>query len=423
MLEDRRPLLVAVPPPGGNDDDALAFLMQNPGLDAHRDTVVDVACAPSTEDAYSGDIRLRQSVELKFGDFLDYFHAKRTDQAHWLRETEDDLQFYLAQCPLFTSSPQDTPAVLSELLPGLPPKPSILGNDVALTQINLWMTVAPSETSVHYDAYENVLHVLAGAKHVRLYPPTATPHLCPHPVYSKSANHTTLSLADSKALDACLHMDFTVLAHQALYIPEGWWHQVRSDAFTVAVNYWFDGMRPTLLRDPLVVPYYARVLLEDMMRLQRETCLANHVDTARQRVLAKRPSTLLESTEALEGWLVSVQGTAAHDDDAIQDVLLAAPSAIVYQLGLVMAKSHPRLWQTLLEYASEVVVERWTELWDDHKGVCEATEVATASDYFGQIFATCNDPSQLQQTFLAKKDAFAAKCARDVMRLMFGFEK
>ena len=33
----------------------------------------------------------------------------------------------------------------------------------------------------------------------------------------------------------------TVNAGEALFIPEGWWHQVWSEAGTIAANYWFDG--------------------------------------------------------------------------------------------------------------------------------------------------------------------------------------
>ena len=32
----------------------------------------------------------------------------------------------------------------------------------------------------------------------------------------------------------------TVKAGETLYLPAGWWHHVRQEGFTVAVNYWYD---------------------------------------------------------------------------------------------------------------------------------------------------------------------------------------
>lgn len=32
----------------------------------------------------------------------------------------------------------------------------------------------------------------------------------------------------------------TVKASETLYLPAGWWHYVRQEGFTVAVNYWYD---------------------------------------------------------------------------------------------------------------------------------------------------------------------------------------
>ncbi len=43
------------------------------------------------------------------------------------------------------------------------------------------------------------------------------------------------------ALPAEAHpIHITVRAGETLYLPAGWWHYVRQEGFTVAVNYWYD---------------------------------------------------------------------------------------------------------------------------------------------------------------------------------------
>lgn len=58
------------------------------------------------------------------------------------------------------------------------------------------MSVRASRTSLHYDAYRNVLVVLHGCKKVTLYPPSQSAYLYPYPVYSRSANHSRVNVAE-----------------------------------------------------------------------------------------------------------------------------------------------------------------------------------------------------------------------------------
>ncbi|CAK4648333.1 unnamed protein product [Aphanomyces euteiches] len=331
-------------------------------------------------------------------------------KTHWLMDTEDELKFYLAQCPLYSTS-AETPAVLPHLLTHLPPKPPCL-DAIELTQVNLWMAVTPSETSLHYDAYENILHVLHGAKHVRLYPPSAVAAIEPHPVYSKSANHTTLSLADSKALPG--FVDFTVAANQALYIPEGWWHQVRSEAFTMAVNYWFNGMRAQLLGDGDMQPYYARVLLEDLIRTTRQTKMATYAAKCRLDLQQVCPLNHLQDVESVVAWLERCEETMSTA------ILVTLEHPLLYKVSLELSERHRERWSRILDNASVHLVEHLTELWEDHDAIVRALDGLTSAEYFDKIFGCSNDAEQLQKSFLQKKDAFAAECSREVMKSMFG---
>lgn len=81
--------------------------------------MVEIACKERSGGCYNGNEKARQSVELKFGDFVDYYQAAFKKQSHWL-QTVDDLEFYLAQCPIAVLKPDATcanaslPAVMDD---------------------------------------------------------------------------------------------------------------------------------------------------------------------------------------------------------------------------------------------------------------------------------------------------------------------
>ncbi|EQC38431.1 hypothetical protein SDRG_04140 [Saprolegnia diclina VS20] len=411
MFADRRPCLLPMAwhaHAAQGDDDATTALLASAGFVAHHETVVDVACAPVAEDAYSGDVRLRQSVELKFGDFVAYYEAKRRGQAHWLMDTEDELQFYLAQCPLHSTAPA-TPAVLPHLVSTFPPPKAIAG--MALTQVNLWMTLQASRTTLHYDAYDNVLTVVRGAKHVKLFAPTT--NVDAHPVTSKSANHAQLTLyeLDARAPDAT----FTVTPTNALFIPEGWWHQVSSDPFTIAVNYWFDGLRPALVQHPHMQPYYARVLMEDMLTHARKHAL--------QVYLVHQRATLGMSLPFPD---TSPTGMAAHvaaHATTTPALLSLVPPSEIHCVCVALSTSFAQAWKLLLQKDARIeVLELLTEAWDDHDTIVDTTQLASPGAYFEAIYAPFSPDEQeaLQTHLLAAKEAFALRICHDILRSTFG---
>lgn len=124
------------------------------------------------------------------------------------------------------------PAPLAQGGPGGPGGP---GGAAAptLSSVNLWASLAPTRSSLHYDPHHNLLCVARGAKRVRLLPPAATPALRAQPVTHESANHSPADLAapDGSAFPAlpaalAAQQEYEVAAGDALFIPEGWWHQV-----------------------------------------------------------------------------------------------------------------------------------------------------------------------------------------------------
>ncbi|TBU39023.1 Clavaminate synthase-like protein [Dichomitus squalens] len=129
--------------------------------------------------------------------------------------------------------------------------------------VNLWIGDERSVTSIHSDPYENIYTVIRGAKHFTLLPPTEgwclKERRYPHGTYARSSSSSALELVPSLpsvplvrwssvtdptapgALPSEAHpIHVTVKAGETLYLPAGWWHHVRQEGFTVAVNYWYD---------------------------------------------------------------------------------------------------------------------------------------------------------------------------------------
>ena len=113
-----------------------------------------------------------------------------------------------------------------------------------LASVSLWLSGwRGSKSSIHYDAFHNLLVVVAGEKRVLLWPPAETASLHPHQLGGESGNHSGVDMAQpdrytgfGEALGRAVAV--TLHAGDALFIPEGFWHQVGSSSTTIAVNYW-----------------------------------------------------------------------------------------------------------------------------------------------------------------------------------------
>ncbi|KAI0750981.1 Clavaminate synthase-like protein [Daedaleopsis nitida] len=112
--------------------------------------------------------------------------------------------------------------------------------------VNLWIGDENSVTSVHSDPYENVYTVVRGAKHFTLLPPTEgwclKERQYPHATYTRSVATSELELKPSPPSTPLVRWSSIAnpTAPGTLYLPAGWWHYVRQEGFTVAINYWYD---------------------------------------------------------------------------------------------------------------------------------------------------------------------------------------
>lgn len=110
----------------------------------------------------------------------------------------------------------------------------------------------------HFDASENLACVVLGTREVTLFPPEQLPNLYPGPLETAPGG-VVLSLTSLDVPDFEVHPRFAralktaqravLKAGDALYIPFGWWHHVRSvSPLNMLVNYWWDD-EPAMLDD------------------------------------------------------------------------------------------------------------------------------------------------------------------------------
>lgn len=185
------------------------------------------------------------------------------------------------------------------------------------------MNVDTSVSALHYDGFHNILHVDQGSKHVTLISPKYTEFLDPGASYSSStANHSKSSSLSSSS-SSFLALQCTLYAGDAVFIPEGWWHRIESQEFTVALNYWFKSPAYEFLHNQRqMIPYLLRSLALELT--------TQEVDT-QQHLLLTQIQRRREKGE-IEDIYVSLEQLRNHVQRLYQTICIleagAAPSSV-----------------------------------------------------------------------------------------------
>ncbi|XP_031474440.1 lysine-specific demethylase JMJ31 isoform X2 [Nymphaea colorata] len=182
---------------------------------------------------------------------------------------------YLAQVPVLNSDKEISPI---QALQVDFEKPAIL-EFKSLSATNFWMNNTFSRSSGHYDPHHNLLCIVTGRKQVCLWPPSATPFLYPMPLHGESSNH---SAVDIEHPDLSIHPrakfssnsshKVSLSAGDALFIPEGWFHQVDSDDLTIAINFWWQSDIMSAMVEHMDA-FYLRIILRRLMDKEMERVL------------------------------------------------------------------------------------------------------------------------------------------------------
>ena len=99
-------------------------------------------------------------------------------------------------------------------------------------ETRLWMSSGNSSSSLHFDTHENLMLQVFGTKSVYMFPPSQShkTYMDYHDRYGLSPVHPERVDLDKWPMFAQLEGGMVAHLHggDALMIPEGWWHQVRT---------------------------------------------------------------------------------------------------------------------------------------------------------------------------------------------------
>jgi hypothetical protein len=118
-------------------------------------------------------------------------------------------------------------------------------------KINLWLGEAGLNTRPHYDTPDNFLAQIMGRKLVRLFSPDMSDKMYPHSIEDKFfADDTAVYISRIRDTELINYDEFPKLKHvtcfegilhpgDLLFIPSGWWHEVKSLDKSISVNFWW----------------------------------------------------------------------------------------------------------------------------------------------------------------------------------------
>ncbi|KAI3449687.1 hypothetical protein Pfo_006352 [Paulownia fortunei] len=263
--------------------------VSNGGLDYLQELVgssVVGAMLSRSAPVFYGDIRCHERVPLPFSTFIGYckdllqYGDDGQDSISQLRKhkpvgvitqhgdcvigEESPQQIYLAQVPIVNAENEEKAQL--ECLREDIETPAFLEGKI-LASVNLWMNNARSRSSTHYDPHHNLLCIISGCKQVVLWPPSACPCLYPLPLYGEASNHSAIPLENTnfslypraKSIDE-YSQKVILHAGDAVFIPEGWFHQVDSGDLTIAVNFWWRSDMMSSMLEHMDAYYLRRIL-------------------------------------------------------------------------------------------------------------------------------------------------------------------
>lgn len=159
---------------------------------------------------------------LTFEEFLDSFVLSPSSDTG-----------YLAQHPLF----EQIPELKGDIQ--VPEYCSLTSEEDP--KINAWFGPEGTVSPLHFDRSHNILSQVIGRKYIRLYPA----NISLHPLTAfMNQNSSRIDLDDEQqvmeyGLDKVAHVDCILNPGDGLFIPQGWWHYVRSLDISFSVSFWW----------------------------------------------------------------------------------------------------------------------------------------------------------------------------------------
>ncbi|APR79849.1 Pass1-related protein [Minicystis rosea] len=108
----------------------------------------------------------------------------------------------------------------------------------------LWLSAKDTSSPLHRDIADNIIVQLQGRKRILLYPPDHTAWLYSNALTSGLPNFSRFD-PEAPDYDRFPHarhaepLEVTLHPGEALFLPSGWWHQVRAVDISVTINFWW----------------------------------------------------------------------------------------------------------------------------------------------------------------------------------------
>ncbi|KAM7253931.1 hypothetical protein ACFE04_031613 [Oxalis oulophora] len=471
-----------------------AFDKWNPshnGLDYLQDRVgssVVEAMLSRSAPVFYGNLGSHERLPLEFSAFIgfckqckadkgggDPFSSNKCENMQFPESnSEQDAaprQIYLAQVPIMNTENDDR--VQLEPLAEDIQTPTFLETK-SLASINLWMNSTQARSSTHYDPHHNVLCVVAGCKQVYLWPPSASSFLYPMPLYGEASNHSSVSLErpdyeNHPRAEHSKKFSQRVILNEgdALFLPEGWFHQVDSDDLTIAVNFWWRSNIMAALSEHMDAYYLRRILrrltdsemnqvlhkgppthvgivkkstddlsCEEEGKEVKQSNMLNNLEPCALQALHELVSSVHNqvniadqsqpdqslltngSAENDKHGKVATNNSFQLDDDPVAKILWALGPHTLQNVFLAMARNFPRTLEAMVMHLlSPVGAEVLTRKFDDlDKEISEEER----NKFYQEFYGAFDDQFAAMDAILKGKESFALQAFKSVLDKFLG---
>jgi ribosomal protein L16 Arg81 hydroxylase len=145
-------------------------------------------------------------------------------------QAQEGNDFYLVANNHFFKTKQ-------ELIADLRPFPAYLDSAKTSQEVFFWFGPAGTVTPLHHDEMNVFLAQIYGRKKIVLIPPLQISMLYNMTGVYSSVNYEKPDLQKFPLYDKIKRMEIILQAGEALFIPVGWWHYVKSIDISISVSF------------------------------------------------------------------------------------------------------------------------------------------------------------------------------------------
>uniref|UniRef100_A0A0E0N354 JmjC domain-containing protein n=1 Tax=Oryza rufipogon TaxID=4529 RepID=A0A0E0N354_ORYRU len=358
-------------------------------------------------------------------------------------------QVYLAQVSILNTENKERCSL--EVLKEDIQEPTFLRGK-PFSSINIWMNRAHLRSSTHYDPHHNLLCVVAGCKKVTLWPPSSSPYLYPMPVYGEASNHSSVSIEEpdysryTRARYMKEYSERVILnCGDALFIPEGWYHQVDSDDLTIAINFWWksrimneilvdkemptdeESGGPEQLKQKQVNSDSSDKKDSPLQTLEPSTLQAlyelislvhNSAEMVSQNEITEPTSQDAYCKQSNGSKKIAADDSSLLEKDPIAKIILPLKPLELQSMLLAMARTFPRTLEALVlnmlgPIGAEILTRKFDEM--DQQATKEQQ-----SEFYKTFYSVFDDQYAAMDALLNGKEMFSFQVFQSVLRQYIG---